>query len=103
MRSLFQDKQRQILEKHFERSKYLTQRERGKIADEAALTDRQVKTWFQNRRTRWRKVNGNKGLAKIDRSQAYKIHVKPGEILSNFSEKLSVDYVSQLHKHLGGK
>ena len=33
----------------------------------------------------------------------YKKRVHPGQILSNFSEKLSKDWVSQLHKQLTEK
>ena len=102
-RAPFQNKQRQILEKHFQESKYVTQKERKKIADEINLTDQQVKIWFQNRRTRWRKANGNKGLTKEGSFEDCKESVRAGQILSNFTEKLSIDCVSQLHKQLTGK
>lgn len=35
--------------------KYLSVSDRGKIAKQLALSDTQVKTWFQNRRTKWKR------------------------------------------------
>ena len=62
-----------------------------------------MKIWFQNRRTRWRKANGNKGPTKKGSFEDCKESVRAGQILSNFTEKLSIDCVSQLHKQLTGK
>jgi hypothetical protein len=42
------------LEKIFHEKKYLSSMERMKISKKINLSDRQVKTWFQNRRTKWR-------------------------------------------------
>lgn len=42
------------LEKRFHRQKYLTSSERASLAKSLKMTDAQVKTWFQNRRTKWR-------------------------------------------------
>ncbi|KAG1934550.1 T-cell leukemia homeobox protein [Pimephales promelas] len=42
------------LEKRFHRQKYLASAERACLAKSLKMTDAQVKTWFQNRRTKWR-------------------------------------------------
>ncbi|MEQ2278447.1 T-cell leukemia homeobox protein 3 [Xenotaenia resolanae] len=44
------------LEKRFHRQKYLASAERAALAKSLKMTDAQVKTWFQNRRTKWRLV-----------------------------------------------
>lgn len=46
------------LEKRFNKSKYLSASERKRIANRINLTERQVKTWFQNRRAKWRRGTG---------------------------------------------
>jgi hypothetical protein len=42
------------LEKRFHKQKYLASTERAALAKTLKMTDAQVKTWFQNRRTKWR-------------------------------------------------
>lgn len=42
------------LEKRFQKQKYLASAERATLAKSLKMTDAQVKTWFQNRRTKWR-------------------------------------------------
>ncbi len=44
------------LEKRFHKQKYLASAERAALAKLLKMTDAQVKTWFQNRRTKWRWV-----------------------------------------------
>ncbi|KAH9362137.1 hypothetical protein HPB48_002115 [Haemaphysalis longicornis] len=41
------------LEKRFHKQKYLASAERAALAKQLKMTDAQVKTWFQNRRTKW--------------------------------------------------
>ncbi|KAK9886140.1 hypothetical protein WA026_014927 [Henosepilachna vigintioctopunctata] len=41
------------LEKRFHKQKYLASAERAALAKTLKMTDAQVKTWFQNRRTKW--------------------------------------------------
>merc|ERR1719507_2361479 len=43
------------LEKRFHKQKYLASTERATLAKNLKMTDAQVKTWFQSRRTKWRR------------------------------------------------
>ncbi|CDW57845.1 barH 2 homeobox protein like [Trichuris trichiura] len=54
-RTAFTDLQLQTLEKSFERKKYLSVQDRLDLAAKLNLTDTQVKTWYQNRRTKWKR------------------------------------------------
>jgi Homeodomain len=49
----FTPQQTQNLERRFSNHKYLSPEDRRKLAMELSLSDRQVKTWFQNRRAKW--------------------------------------------------
>lgn len=44
------------LEKKFDTQKYLSPPERKRLAKMLQLSERQVKTWFQNRRAKWRRL-----------------------------------------------
>lgn len=52
----FSNDQTLDLEKKFESQKYLSPPERKRLAKTLQLTERQVKTWFQNRRAKWRRL-----------------------------------------------
>ncbi len=54
-RTIFTTDQLQDLEKHFGAQKYLSKVDRNKLASQLGLKERQVTTWYQNRRTRWKK------------------------------------------------
>ncbi|CAK9821864.1 Homeobox protein B-H1 [Anthophora retusa] len=54
-RTAFTDHQLQTLEKSFEQQKYLSVQDRMELAAKLQLTDTQVKTWYQNRRTKWKR------------------------------------------------
>ncbi|XP_023159751.2 homeobox protein Hox-A7 [Drosophila hydei] len=56
----FTSQQTKNLENRFASSKYLSPEERRHLALQLKLTDRQVKTWFQNRRAKWRRANQTK-------------------------------------------
>ena len=51
----FSNEQTMELEKIFENQKYLSPPERKQLSKVLGLTERQVKTWFQNRRAKWRR------------------------------------------------
>jgi len=53
-RTTFTRSQLTQLEDNFRRQKYLAATERSAVAAKLKMTDAQVKTWFQNRRTKWR-------------------------------------------------
>ena len=54
-RPLFSPHQIQTMEKEFVKQRYVTEEKRAQLALEVNLTEAQVKTWFQNRRTKWKK------------------------------------------------
>ncbi|XP_034035024.1 barH-like 2 homeobox protein [Thalassophryne amazonica] len=54
-RTAFTDHQLNQLERSFERQKYLSVQDRMDLAAALNLTDTQVKTWYQNRRTKWKR------------------------------------------------
>ncbi|CAF3321518.1 unnamed protein product [Rotaria socialis] len=54
-RTAFTDQQLNYLEKSFERQKYLSVQDRMELAACLSLSDTQVKTWYQNRRTKWKR------------------------------------------------
>ena len=54
-RTTFTASQLKFLEELFRVKKYLTLIERSKVASHLELSEKQVKTWFQNRRTKYRR------------------------------------------------
>lgn len=54
-RTTFTGRQIFELEKQFKEKKYLTASERSDMAALLNVTETQVKIWFQNRRTKWKK------------------------------------------------
>nr|ADO22606.1 ANTP class homeobox transcription factor ANTP71 [Mnemiopsis leidyi] len=54
-RTVFSDMQLEGLERKFRSQKYLSVPERLDIATGLGLSETQVKTWFQNRRMKWKK------------------------------------------------
>uniref|UniRef100_A0A914CZ56 Homeobox domain-containing protein n=1 Tax=Acrobeloides nanus TaxID=290746 RepID=A0A914CZ56_9BILA len=54
-RTSFTKSQVALLETKFLDRKYLASSERAILANQLKMSDAQVKTWFQNRRTKWRR------------------------------------------------
>ena len=54
-RTAFSREQVTELEKKFQDKKYLSSAERGELAERLKLSDMQVKTWFQNRRMKYKR------------------------------------------------
>merc|ERR1712079_848729 len=55
LRTTFSAQQVNSLEKMFEQRKYINCAERSYISSIVGVTEQQVKIWFQNRRTKWKK------------------------------------------------
>ena len=60
LRPLFSAHQIQTMEQEFAKCRYVTETRRAELAAELKLTEMQVKTWFQNRRTKWKKETQDK-------------------------------------------
>nr|XP_020636044.1 homeobox protein Nkx-6.3 [Pogona vitticeps] len=58
------------LEKTFEQTKYLAGPERARLAYSLGMSESQVKVWFQNRRTKWRKKSALEPCAASPRAGA---------------------------------
>ncbi|XP_072015131.1 uncharacterized protein [Amphiura filiformis] len=54
-RTTFTQAQLSVLERKFRCQKYLSVAERGLLAERLNLNETQVKTWYQNRRTKWKR------------------------------------------------
>lgn len=54
-RTVFTELQLMGLEKRFEKQKYLSTPDRLELAETLGLSQLQVKTWYQNRRMKWKK------------------------------------------------
>ena len=76
-RTVFTDLQLRILEKTFSDQKYLDTSSRAKLAQTLGLNETQVKTWFQNRRMKWKKdtkQNKPAGSSQGECAQAENVH-----------------------------
>ncbi|XP_012287523.1 T-cell leukemia homeobox protein 3 [Orussus abietinus] len=83
------------LEKRFQKQKYLASTERAALATSLKMTDAQVKTWFQNRRTKWRRQTAEEREA--ERQAANRL------ILSMQAEALGkIGYPASMTTHASG-
>ena len=74
-RPLFSPHQIQTMEKEFAKQRYVTDDKRAQLALEVNLSETQVKTWFQNRRTKWKKETKDEASAASRCSQEKMEHV----------------------------
>ncbi|KRY41528.1 Homeobox protein Nkx-6.1 [Trichinella spiralis] len=71
-----------VLEKTFEQTKYLAGLDRAKLASRLGMTESQVKVWFQNRRTKWRKQEASQ-MAKAKNDQDRLLQQSPNSVSEN--------------------
>ncbi|XP_032230755.1 homeobox protein BarH-like 2 [Nematostella vectensis] len=69
-RTVFTDLQLRVLEKTFSEQKYLDSTNRAKLAQILGLNEAQVKTWFQNRRMKWKKKNNKNSSVEKDKEKS---------------------------------
>lgn len=67
--------QTQVLEKRFISHKYLSPEERRNLAMQLQLSDRQVKTWFQNRRAKYRRSSCPDDIIRKDSRVVFDQHL----------------------------
>ena len=60
LRPFFSAHQIQTMEKEFAKCRYVSEGRGAELASDLNLTEMQVKTWFQNRRTKWKKETQEK-------------------------------------------
>ncbi|XP_044252203.1 homeobox protein B-H2 [Drosophila takahashii] len=74
-RTTFTGRQIFELEKMFEKKKYLSASERTEMAKLLIVTETQVKIWFQNRRTKWKKTEN---VTNNEAAEHKSTNAKPG-------------------------
>nr|XP_040053454.1 homeobox protein pnx isoform X2 [Gasterosteus aculeatus aculeatus] len=82
VRTAFTVEQLRILERSFRTSHYLSVLERHAVASALRLSETQVKIWFQNRRTKWKKERGREAQAEAE-EEAKEEHGFPASFLSS--------------------
>ena len=88
-RPTFSGRQVYLLEKTFQQTKYLAGPERAQLAYTLRMSESQVKVWFQNRRTKWRKMNSmvTKTQEEGSAAEGSKCHKEKGESRDDKQEK----------------
>ena len=70
-RVVYNELQRNELEKEFNFSKYITSRRKTELAGTLDLSQRQIKIWFQNRRAKDRKINKQKRRSTVSSNSSF--------------------------------
>uniref|UniRef100_A0A1A7WD83 T-cell leukemia homeobox 3 n=1 Tax=Iconisemion striatum TaxID=60296 RepID=A0A1A7WD83_9TELE len=79
------------LEKRFHRQKYLASAERAALAKSLKMTDAQVKTWFQNRRTKWRRQTAEEREAERQQANRLILQLQQSALQKSLSESAASD------------
>ncbi|RXM94860.1 T-cell leukemia homeobox protein 3 [Acipenser ruthenus] len=79
------------LEKRFHRQKYLASAERAALAKSLKMTDAQVKTWFQNRRTKWRRQTAEEREAERQQANRLMIQLQHDAFQKSLSDSIQPD------------
>jgi len=79
------------LEKTFEQTKYLAGPERARLAYALGMSESQVKVWFQNRRTKWRKKHAAE-MATAKKKQEERVDQMDDSDPEDGENSLSDDY-----------
>ncbi|XP_066488289.1 T-cell leukemia homeobox protein 2 [Tiliqua scincoides] len=79
------------LERRFHRQKYLASAERAALAKALRMTDAQVKTWFQNRRTKWRRQTAEEREAERQRANRLVLHLQQEAFQKSLAQPLQQD------------
>nr|XP_054766206.1 T-cell leukemia homeobox protein 3-like [Lytechinus pictus] len=74
------------LEKRFHRQKYLASAERASLALSLKMTDAQVKTWFQNRRTKWRRQTAEEREAERQAAARFMFSLQHEMMMKNMQD-----------------
>ncbi|XP_065165531.1 homeobox protein Hox-A2-like [Atheta coriaria] len=98
-RTTFTGRQIFELEKQFEMKKYLSSSERSEMAKLLNVTETQVKIWFQNRRTKWKKIDNltNADVSDAKSQTPPKEGSKSGDESSTKSAKIGFSKQQQHH------
>ncbi|KAM8974299.1 T-cell leukemia homeobox protein 3 [Pelodytes ibericus] len=79
------------LEKRFHRQKYLASAERAALAKSLKMSDAQVKTWFQNRRTKWRRQTAEEREAERQQANRLMLQLQHDAFQKSLSDSIQPD------------